>query len=174
MSKTTVSTALLVSGLAMALVMPGVTVYAQDDEEKPRLQPPVPAEYRDKKMPAGGWTNAALIAKGEKIFQEGIEITTPEGGKENQKCAQCHGPQGKPKLKGARDFRDASRINKFGEAFWFWRVTEGVPGTKMPAWKGLLTEEEIWGAMAYEHQFSHDKQFVEHTHPETVGLDGEK
>ena len=166
-------TKLCLATLCAMTILAGLTVYAQEDEDKPRPQPPVPAEYQNKKMPDGGWTNAALIAIGEKVFQEGVEITTPEG-KEVQKCAQCHGPQGKPKLKGARDFRDAGRINKFGEAFWFWRVSEGVTGTKMPAWKGILTEEQIWGAMAYEHRFSHGGEAAAHQHGEIVGPNGEK
>jgi|GEM_PF-581952 len=159
--------------LLLILLVPGVWVYGQD-EEGPKPMPAVPQEYRDKHMPDGWWTNAEIIAKGEKIYQEGVEITAPDGTKEIQRCAQCHGASGKPKLKGARDFRQPERINKFSDTFWFWRISEGVPDTKMPSWKGVLTEEQRWHVMAYEHQYSHEGQAALHQHAETVSLDGEK
>lgn len=115
---------------------------------------PVPAEYAGKHMPKGGWTNPDMISKGEIIFQA--------------ICAECHGKEGKPKLAGARNFRDAKKINAINDFYWFWRVSEGVSGTKMPPWKGALTEEQRWQVMAYEHRFSHDLKAEAHTHP---GLD---
>ena len=42
-------------------------VFASGDDEK---LPPVPKEYADKHMPAGGWTDPAMIAAGKKIFEE--------------------------------------------------------------------------------------------------------
>ena len=42
-------------------------------------------------------------------------------------------------------------------------MSEGVPKTKMKAWKQFLSEEQIWQVMAYEHQFSHDGKPAEHT-----------
>jgi putative heme-binding domain-containing protein len=150
------------------LLFPGATLYGEEDEEKPVL--PVPPEYANKHMPDGFWTNPQVIAKGEKIYQEGVEITTPEGTKEIQRCAQCHGASGKPKLKGARDFRQPERMNKFSDSFWFWRISEGVPDTKMPAWKGLLTEEQRWQVMAYEHMFSHAGKAELHGHPEIAAV----
>ena len=165
---------MIASGLVVTVAVPWIVVYGQDGEEKPRPMPPVPADYRGKHMLEGGWTNADLIAIGEKIYQEGVEITNPDGQKEIQRCAQCHGASGKPKLVGARDFREAPRITKFSDSFWFSRVSEGVPETKMPAWKDLLTEEQRWAVMAYEHQYSHEGKADAHAHPEVVSLDGEK
>ena len=65
--------------------------------------------------------------------------------------------------KGARDLRDQKNTGRFSDSFWFWRVAEGVPKTKMKSWKALLSEEQIWQVMAYEHQFSHDGKPSEHT-----------
>ena len=122
----------------------------QESEDVPGCE--VPAEYKDKRMPEGGWTNPKMIAAGEVIFQA--------------ICAVCHGPEGKPKLVGARNFKDPKKINTIPDYYWFWRISEGVAGTKMPPWKGALTEEQRWQAMAYEHRFSHDVKAEVHAHPE--------
>ena len=70
---------------------------------------------------------------------------------------------GQPVKKGARDLRDPNDTTRFSDSLWFWRVSEGIPKTKMKAWKQLLSEEQIWQAMAYEHQFSHGGKPAEHT-----------
>jgi mono/diheme cytochrome c family protein len=108
-----------------------------------------------KHMPAGGWTDPKAIAEGAKIFT----------GEANPlvNCASCHGKDGKPVKKGARDLRDPNNTTRFSDSFWFWRVSEGVPKTKMKAWKQFLSEEQIWQVMAYEHQFSHGFKPAEHT-----------
>lgn len=93
-----------------------------------------------------------MIAAGEVIF--------------HAICAVCHGPEGNPKLVGARNLRDAKKMNKFTDSYWFWRISEGVPGTKMPPWKGAFTEEQRRQVMAYEHRFSHDLKAEPHVHPE--------
>jgi hypothetical protein len=62
-------------------------------------------------------------------------------------------------------------MNKFTDSYWFWRISEGVPGTKMPPWKVAFTEEHRWQVMAYEHQFSHDGKAEEHAHPEMNNAD---
>ncbi|NGZ12008.1 MAG: cytochrome c [Nitrospira sp. LK70] len=110
-----------------ALILSGGMASAED---LPPLPSP-PPEYADKKMPAGGWTETEV------------------------NCSSCHGTDGTPKKKGARDFRDPNIVCRFSDAFWFWRISEGVPKTKMKANKGLISEEQIWQVMAYENQFSH-------------------
>jgi mono/diheme cytochrome c family protein len=109
--------------------------------------PPVPAAYADKHMPEGWWTDPAIIEEGRKIFigEQNIDVN----------CASCHGKDGKPVKRGARDFRVAERMSMYSDSTWFWRISEGVPKTKMKPWKEKLTEEERWKVMAYEHSFSH-------------------
>jgi hypothetical protein len=41
----------------------------------------------------------------------------------------------------------------YSDAVWFWRVNEGVKGTKMKPWKSKLAEDEIWKVIAYESTF---------------------
>jgi mono/diheme cytochrome c family protein len=137
--------------MGCALILSGGMAFAED---LPPL-PPLPAEYADKHMPAGGWTDPKAIAEGAKIYS----------GESNPvvNCGSCHGKDGKPVKKGARDLRDPKNVGRFSDSFWYWRIAEGVPKTKMKAWKSLLSEEQIWQVMAFEHQFSHDGKPAEHT-----------
>jgi len=137
--------------MGYALILSGGMAFAED---LPPL-PPVPAEYADKHMPAGGWTDSKAIAEGAKIYS----------GESNPvvNCGSCHGKDGKPVKKGARDLRDPNNVGRFSDSFWYWRIAEGIPKTKMKAWKSLLSEEQIWQVMAFEHQFSHDGKPAEHT-----------
>ena len=137
--------------MGSALILSGGMAFAEDD---PPL-PPIPAEYADKHMPAGGWTDPKAIEEGGIIYS----------GEANPQvnCGSCHGKDGAPVKKGARDLRDPKNVGRFSDSFWFWRIAEGIPKTKMKAWKSMLSEEQIWQVMAYEHQFSHGGKPSEHT-----------
>lgn len=133
--------------LGVALLVGGFAVvgYADDEDVPP---PPVPDGYKGKKMPAGWWKDPQIIEAGKQVYV----------GKANEevKCAECHGEDGEPtrKGRGARDFRKAQLIDRMSDDFWFWRISEGVPKTKMKGLKDLLTEEQRWQVMAYEYTFS--------------------
>ncbi|HEY5649618.1 MAG TPA: cytochrome c [Nitrospiria bacterium] len=116
--------------------------------------PPVPAAYADKHMPEGWWTDPKIIEEGKAIFkgEHNIDVN----------CASCHGKDGKPVKRGARDFRQQARMSMYSDSYWFWRISEGVPKTKMKPWKEKLKEEEIWKVIAYEHTFSHGGQPAPH------------
>ena len=137
--------------MGSALILSGGMAFAEDD---PPL-PPIPAEYADKHMPAGGWTDPKAIEEGALIYK----------GEANPQvnCGSCHGKDGAPVKKGARDLRDPKNVGRFSDSFWFWRIAEGIPKTKMKAWKSMLSEEQIWQVMAFEHQFSHGGKPSEHT-----------
>jgi mono/diheme cytochrome c family protein len=134
-----------------ALIFSGGLASAED------LAPlaPVPSEYTGKHMPAGGWTDPKAIEEGGKIYRG--EFNTEVN------CASCHGKDGKPVKKGARDLRDPKNTTRYSDSYWFWRVAEGVPKTKMKAWKSALSEAQIWQVIAYQHQFSHDGKPTDHT-----------
>ncbi|HEX5646186.1 MAG TPA: cytochrome c [Nitrospira sp.] len=148
MRRRTVGLAVVIAGCA--LILSGGMAFAEDE---PPL-PPVPAEYADKHMPAGGWTDPKAIEEGALIY---IGEANPQ-----INCASCHGKDGKPVKKGARDLRDPKNATRFSDSYWFWRVSEGVPKTKMKAWKSMLSEQQIWQVIAYQHQFSHDGKPSEH------------
>ena len=97
---------------------------------------PVPAEYAGKTNPLG--TDAA--AEGAKVF--------------TSNCGMCHGPQGHgdgaasgsldPKPKNLAILQETA-----ADDYLFWRISEGKPGTSMVAWKGILTEEQIWQTVSF-------------------------
>ena len=140
--KVGISVGISVGIMASVLVLLGGKAYAED----PAPLPEVPAEYADKKMPAGWLTDPKVIEAGSVIYLGDSDPTV--------NCASCHGKDGKPVKKGARDFRDKAQMGRMSDAFWFWRVSEGVPKTKMKAWRSKLTEEQIWQVIAFERQFS--------------------
>ena len=114
--------------------------------EGPIVAPPdPPAEYADKHMPAGWWADEAKVEEGRKLF---IGETNPD-----VNCASCHGKDGKPVKAGARDFRVTDRMKLYSDSVWFWRMSEGVPNTKMKAWKTKLSEEDRWKLVAFERNF---------------------
>ena len=116
-----------------------------EEPESTGPPPPAPAEYADKHMPAGWWTDEKIIAEGKEIF-EGVKNI-------DVNCASCHGKDGKPVKAGARDFRKGERMKQYSDSVWFWRISEGVPNTKMKAWKSKLSEEDIWKLVLYERNF---------------------
>ncbi|MCA9498496.1 MAG: c-type cytochrome [Nitrospirales bacterium] len=133
---------LLVSGIAaMGLLMSA----CGGGEGPPQPPPPAPPEYADKHMPAGYWNNPEILEEGKAIFtgQQNIDVN----------CASCHGKDGKPVKAGARDFRRTEQMQLYSDSVWFWRVSEGVSGTKMKAWKSKLSEDAIWKVIAYEATF---------------------
>ena len=114
--------------------------------EGPIVAPPdPPAKYADRHMPAGWWADEKIIEEGRQIFIGATNIDV--------NCASCHGKDGKPVKAGARDFRNSERMKLYSDAVWFWRISEGVPNTKMKAWKSKLPEEDRWKVMAYERTF---------------------
>jgi len=130
------------------LIVGGVAFLAAGCAEEPESTgppPPAPAEYADKHMPAGWWADEKVIAEGKDIF-EGVKNI-------DVNCASCHGKDGKPVKAGARDFRKGERMKLYSDSVWFWRISEGVPNTKMKAWKSKLSEEDRWKVMAYERTF---------------------
>ncbi len=115
-------------------------------EGPPQPPPPAPPEYADKHMPEGYWNNPKILEEGKAIFtgQQNIDVN----------CASCHGKDGKPVKAGARDFRRKEQMQLYSDSVWFWRVNEGVTGTKMKAWKSKLSEDAIWKVIAYESTFA--------------------
>ena len=114
-------------------------------EGPPKPPPPAPAEYADKHMPDGYWNNPKILEEGKAIYTgvQNIDVN----------CASCHGKNGKPVKAGARDFRRTEQMELYSDSVWFWRVNEGVKGTKMKPWKSKLSEDEIWKVIAFEATF---------------------
>ncbi len=97
---------------------------------------PVPAEYAGKTNPLG----ASGAAAGAQVFQTN--------------CEACHGPQGHGDgpagvaLEPApKNLAELSKIAS--DDYLFWRISTGRPGTAMPPWKGVLSDEQIWQVVSY-------------------------
>jgi len=96
----------------------------------------VPVEFAGKTNPLG----ADASIEGAKVFKSN--------------CETCHGPQGRgdgpigealdPKPQNLAKLQTVA-----GDDYLFWRITEGRPGTSMPPWKNILTEEQIWQVVAF-------------------------
>ncbi|HEX9386688.1 MAG TPA: cytochrome c, partial [Anaerolineales bacterium] len=72
----------------------------------------------------------------------------------NTNCETCHGPQGHGDGPAGQALdpkpRDLALLQTTaGDDFLFWRIREGKPGTSMVAWKGILTDEQIWQAISF-------------------------
>ncbi len=64
-------------------------------------------------------------------------------------CARCHSvPGGNPSLYGQSFYPPAPqlpvRMYPYTEAQLFWVIKHGIRNTGMPAWGGMLSDDEIW------------------------------
>jgi mono/diheme cytochrome c family protein len=118
----------------------------------------IPKKYQDKKNPF--WSDIDALVAGSKIYKEN--------------CAKCHGTNGKgdgPLAKSMStkpfSFQDSKHMSQMNDGYLYWRTVEGGKHppfrSKMPAYKNVLTEEEVWQVLAYAHAFSH-RHFLAHTH----------
>ncbi len=85
-----------------------------------------------------------------------------------QNCAACHGLEGwgngpnsisieKKPANLTRPF-----YQQYPDEFWFYRISEGIPGTRMPRFGETLTEEQRWYLIAYIKTLSRGQK-AEHT-----------
>ena len=96
----------------------------------------VPAEYAGKTNLLG----ADASTEGAQVFKTN--------------CETCHGSQGHgdgpigealdPKPMNLAELQTIAL-----DDYLFWRISEGRPGTSMPPWKNILTEEQIWQIVAF-------------------------
>ncbi len=97
---------------------------------------PVPSEFSGQTNPLG--MDAATT--GADVFKTN--------------CEACHGPQGHGDGPAGAALDPAPKNLaelqvKAGDDYLFWRITTGKEGTSMVAWKGVLTDEQIWQVVAF-------------------------
>lgn len=97
---------------------------------------PVPEEYARKTNPFG----SEAADEGAMIFKTN--------------CETCHGPQGHGDGPAGQSLdpkpKDLSELQKIaGDDYLFWRISAGKEGTSMVAWKGILSEEQIWQVVSF-------------------------
>lgn len=102
----------------------------------------VPEEFASLKNPYEGQSEA--IAKGAMLF--------------SSDCSSCHGSGGQGDGPAAAGLNPkpknlAQNQASLGDGYLYWRISEGgliEPfNSVMPAWKGLLEEDEIWQIVAF-------------------------
>ena len=96
----------------------------------------VPAEYAGLTNPLG----AEAADEGAQVFESS--------------CAMCHGSEGHgdgpagqsldPRPKNLAEVQ-----TQVGDDYLFWRIHDGKPGTSMVAWKGILSDEQIWQTVSF-------------------------
>ena len=96
----------------------------------------VPSDYAGKTNPLG----SDSVSAGAEVFKTN--------------CVSCHGEKGlgDGPASQALDPKPANlvQLNKVaGDDFLFWRISTGVGGTVMPAWKGVLSNEQIWQVISF-------------------------
>ena len=82
-------------------------------------------------------TLAELQAQDPKVIAAGHELFL------EKQCAHCHGEDGRGGINLARRTLDAKGV--------FTSIAEGRErnGIRMPEWRGVLSDDEIWQATAY-------------------------
>jgi len=64
-------------------------------------------------------------------------------------CARCHStPGGNPSVYGRSFYPPAPKLpegmSQYTDAQLFWLIKHGIRNTGMPAWSGMLSDDEIW------------------------------
>jgi cbb3-type cytochrome oxidase cytochrome c subunit len=119
-----------------------------------------PDEYRDT-TPAG-----RLLLARKTVDTKSSAAANAGRGIYTQNCAVCHGLEGlgngpnaitleKKPANFSRPF-----YKQYPDEFWFYRLTEGVAGTRMPRFGEVLSEEQRWYLVAYLKTLPKDKEIV--------------
>lgn len=122
------------------VVLAFIPLAAFTQQQKPKAWP-VPAEMKSKANPVK--SSAASIADGKEAY--------------NKMCASCHGkkglgdgPKGKLLDTSSGDF-SSKEFQAMTDGEHFWRTKTGRG--EMPAYKGKLSDEEIWSVVHYMRTF---------------------
>jgi len=102
----------------------------------PEVLETVPAEFAGQTNPYG----AEAIPQGAEIFQT--------------YCASCHGEAGHGDGRASGSLvpppKDLVELHPLvGDDYLFWRISGGKSGTAMVAWKGILTDKQIWQTVSF-------------------------
>lgn len=111
-------------------------------EQEQAGTPQPPEEYASLENPLSG--QAGAVSEGQSLFQAN--------------CSSCHGPSGRgdgpasaglnPKPKNL-----TQTVPEASDGYLYWRIAEGGLmdpfNSVMPAWRGVLVEDEIWQVVSY-------------------------
>jgi mono/diheme cytochrome c family protein len=136
MKKSIIVLLAVISMLVMLLAACGGGSSADKPEDK------VPDQYANQTNPLNGKADAADAGKA--VYQAN--------------CASCHGdkglgdgPAGANLIPKPADLTEPAKNDTDGQ--FLWHVSEGAaagaPGSAMPAWKGVLTVDQIWQVVTF-------------------------
>ncbi len=119
--------------LITALVL---TACGGAETEAVRLPDAIPADFAGRANPLG--SEAAMA--GAEVYKTN--------------CESCHGSQGLGDGPVAAVLNPAPKNlaelqMQVGDDYLLWRITTGKAGTSMVAWKGILSEEQIWQVISF-------------------------
>jgi mono/diheme cytochrome c family protein len=126
-----VAAVLVVTGVGVALwLRPAGALPAEN----------LPPEMAGRVNPRAG--DLTAVSEGVALFQDN--------------CASCHGERADGHGTAAAgltpppaNFRGTDVLARHSDAYLFYRLTEGKPGTAMPSFRGALAEQERWAVIAY-------------------------
>ena len=122
--------------LLMLLSMLILTACATKENSSNTQTDAIPAEYSGKTNPLG----ADAAVAGADVFKSN--------------CQMCHGAQGHGDgpASGSLDPQPKNLAvlqQTAADDYLYWRINTGKPGTSMVAWKGILTDEQVWQVVAF-------------------------
>ncbi|MCC6850582.1 MAG: cytochrome c [Deltaproteobacteria bacterium] len=104
-----------------------------------RVREDLPGELVGKRNPLVG---PEAVAAGARVFHE--------------HCASCHGdaadglgPAADGLVPPPADFTGGAVLVRHSDAYLYWRISAGKPGTAMPSFHGTLGETERWQVVGY-------------------------
>jgi cbb3-type cytochrome c oxidase subunit II len=128
------------------------------NERKVKAYVEAPAEYTTE-------TEAGrALASRKHVNTDADDASNAGRGIYTQNCAACHGLEGRGNGPNSISLEkkpaDLTRpfYKQYPDEFWFYRISEGVAGTRMPRFGEILTEEQRWYLVAYVKSLSKDSK----------------
>jgi mono/diheme cytochrome c family protein len=132
----------LLAALVILLLVAACGGSADDSSRLNIDRPAPPADYAGKTNPLGD--DGAAVEVGKILYAAN--------------CASCHGPEAMGDGPASNSLNPkprplATEMKSLQDDYLFWRISEGgafSPFTSaMPAWKTILSEEQIWQVVAF-------------------------
>jgi mono/diheme cytochrome c family protein len=122
--------------IILMLIMFVLTACGKDSTATPETLETVPAEFAGQMNPYG----AEAAPRGAEVYKV--------------YCASCHGETGLGDGVAGASLAPAPKNlvelqSGVEDDYLFWRISTGKNGTAMVAWRGVLTDEQIWQVVSF-------------------------